>query len=135
MAFKTRRQSRYLLLRSAGLLPYEARPLSKVPLKSTPYMRALVKERQGEYRQAAKAKVGLRGYEAQIKDKYDKAGWLTAGKWRIRRDPWKMLRDYEDKWRAKNPQYTSPWEKRWRDWKGFVDKAERTIARQKKGVL
>lgn len=133
MAFKTRRQTRYMLLRNSGFLKGEARPLSKVPLKTTPYMRSLVAERKAEYKKAVAAKMSQTAYEDKIKEKYDKNRWLTAGKVRIKRDPWKMLRDYEDRWRARNPQYTSPWEKRWKTWRGFVKKAERTIARQKKG--
>jgi len=48
---------------------------------------------------------------------------------RIVYDTWAMLRDFEDKYRAKHPQYKSPWEKRRKAWKSFVAKLERTYER------
>ena len=131
MAFRTRRQNRYSKLRQAGMLPFEARPLSKVPFKICPYMRRLISERASELGKARRQGATQRQWEDHIKGRYAKNKWLRAGKVRIEADPWRMLRDYEDKWRAKQPQYTSPWQKRYRQWKDFVGKVERTIARQK----
>lgn len=67
----------------------------------------------------------------RVKGLYDKNKWLRAGIERIERDPWKMLRDYGDRWRARQPQYESPWEKRGRRWQDFQRRVERTIEKQK----
>lgn len=67
----------------------------------------------------------------RIKGLYDTNKWLRAGIERIERDPWKMLRDYGDRWRARLPQYESPWEKRGRRWQDFQQRVERTIEKQR----
>ena len=138
MAFRTRRQARYLKLRSFALLPYEARPLSKVPFKIAPYMKDLIADRQAmvkkvnaDMKGASQAAI-TREFENRVKKLYGENRWLTAGRKKIYYDPWKMLRDYEERWRDKNPQYTSPWQKRHKDWQGFLTKAERTIEQQRR---
>ena len=131
MAFRTRRQHRYLVLRDAGFLPFEARALSKVPTRICPYMRHLIADRKAMFLDAKQTHATNKQYENRIKALYNTNKWLSAGKLRIQADPWKMLRDYEDRWRAKQPEYTSPWQKRWRDWKDFQAKTERTIRKQK----
>lgn len=135
MVFKTRRQNRYSQMRRAGFLPFEARPLSKVPFAICPYLRRLIREREGELGKARRQGATQRQWEDHIKGRYAANRWLRAGKKKIEADPWRMLRDYEDKWKAKQPQYTSPWQKRWRNWKDFLAKAERTIAKQKGRVV
>ena len=128
---RTRRQNRYSKMRNAGFLPFEARPLSKVPFKICPYMRQLIRERQMDFRQAKREGMSQARWEATIKDRYQRERWLRAGKRRIEADPWKMLRDYEDRWRAKEPEYTSPWEVKWRNWKDFLGKIEHTMKKQR----
>ena len=71
-------------------------------------------------------------YEVQIKLTYAKNGWVRRSKkGQVVADPWKMLRDFEDRYKQKNPEYDSPWEKRWRDWKDFLGKYEKTVAKQR----
>ena len=132
MAFRTRRQKRYVYLRNAGFLPFEARALSKVPYRSVPYFRELIDSR----RRLLVGKTTKLAREKAIKDLYEENKWYKAGK-RFGKvlsvaDPWKMLRDYEDIWRSKQPEYSSPWQKRKKRWDSFVGKYERTINRQRK---
>ena len=135
MAFRTRRQQKYTKLRASGFLPFEARPLSKVPVRVCPYMKHLTKERREMFQKARAAGMTRIQWEGLIKEKYNTNKWLRAGRIRIEADPWKMLREFEDRWKDKNPQYTSPWEKRWKDWQNFLRKAETTVQRQKGRVV
>lgn len=135
MAFRTRRQQKYERLRLSGFLPFEARVLSKVPVRICPYMKELMKERRAMFQKARADGATRAQWENLIKGKYNTNKWLSAGRRRIEADPWKMLRDFEDRFRDKNPEYTSPWQKRVRDWQNFLRKAERTIAKQKGRVV
>lgn len=132
MAFKTRRQNRYISLRNSFFLPFEARPLSKVPTRLCPYLRDLMVERRDMAKKAKTQGKALKQFEDQIKELYRINRWLKrdrAGK--IIGDSWKMLRDYEDRWRARQPEYTSPWQARYRKWKDFYTKLERTRQKQR----
>ena len=132
MAFRTRRQARYQKLRNSGFLPFESRALSRVPFKICPYMRQLINDRQETVLEAKRAGAAKTQYENQIKGLYNKEKWLKRD--RINRavaDPWRMLRDYEDRWRQKQPSYTSPWEAKYRRWKDFYSKLERTMEKQR----
>lgn len=131
MALKTRRQSRYALLRNAGFLPFEARPLSRVP-SNVPYFRQLVMDRANDAR-AAKARGVTRGqYEDKIKGQYRREGWLKKDRLgKVVADAWQMLRAFEDRYRARQPEYESPWEPRGRKLKDFIAKIERTMATQR----
>ena len=133
MPLKTRRYSRYSQLRQGNaFLPFEARPLSKVPFAICPYMRQLIEERRNEAKKAERQGLTDAQWEKKIRDEYKKQGWLSLDRaGRIKADPWKMLRDYEDRWRAKQPEYTSPWEARMRKWKDFYTKLERTMQKQR----
>lgn len=126
MAFRTRRQHRYKILRATGFLKFEAQELSRVPFK-TPYMDVLIRERYKRYQSAIDRKLSNAEWERQIKTMYFDSKWrrkTRTGK--IKYDVWAMLRDFEDRYRAKHPSYTSPWEKRRKAWKDFVAKLERT---------
>jgi len=132
MAFKTRRQHRYEILRLAGFLPFEARELSRIPFR-VPYIDMLLRERHKRYKSALDRKMSRAEYERQIKTMYFDSKWRRRTRTgRIVYDTWAMLRDFEDKYRAKNPQYESPWEKRRKAWKDFVGKLERTYERYPK---
>ena len=133
MALKTRRYSRYSQLRQGGaFLPFEARPLSKVPVGICPYFRAMIDERRAEAIKAGHQGLTKTQWEDRIKDRYQTNKWLSLNReGKVVADPWKMLRDYEDRWRAKQPEYTSPWEARYRKWKDFYSKLERTMAKQR----
>lgn len=109
MAFRTRRQQRYNRLIESGFLPFEARTLSKIALK-VPYMRLGIQERRSAHQDA------LREYKARdvrltkaewveiIREMYITRGWLREGKG----DPWQMLRAWEERYRARHPEYESP---------------------------
>jgi hypothetical protein len=131
MALKIRRHSRYEKLRKDGFLPFEARPLSRVP-SYVPYLKAMARERRDMIKKARALGTTQRQFEAQIKELYQINKWLKrnrAGK--IVADPWRMLRDFQDRYKQKHPEYDSPWEKRGRAWKDFQARIERTLARQK----
>jgi len=113
MVLKTRRQTRYAFLRKGeAFFPFEARAAKFQKSGGT-----------------------LKQWEDHIKELYKKNGWLTdrirAGKRYTIADPWRMLRDYEDRWRARQPEYSSPWEARYRKMKDFWDKFERTRVKQR----
>lgn len=132
MAFRTRRQARYQKLRNSGFLPFEARALSRVPFKICPYMRQLISDRQETVSEAKGAGATKAQYENQIKGLYNKEKWLKQDRiGKAVADPWRMLRDYEDRWRQKQPSYTSPWEAKYRRWKDFYTKLERTMDKQR----
>lgn len=132
MAFKTRRQARYAKLREGALLPFEARPLSKVPFKVTPYIKEIITDRYMMYLKAQRMGVKQKDFERQIKELYRLNDWTRKDKLgRVQADPWAMFRGYEDKHKAKFPEYESPWMKRWRNWKDFLRKIERTMAKQR----
>jgi len=129
---KTRRQVRYTKLRASGFIPREAQVLSRVPPKITPYFRMIVKEREAMWKRAQKLGTGRPKFEDQIKELYRVNRWMKRGRTgKPLLDPWQMLREVEDKFRAKFPQYESPWEKRQRSWRDFQTKIERTIAKQR----
>ena len=128
---RTRRQQRYELLRKNGLCGFEAKPLSRVPIKTVPYMKGFVRERWGMLRDALERKLTITQFEAQIKQQYNRQGFLKRNKaGKVVADPWAMLRDFEDRYRDKYPAYESPWEKRRRSLVDFMAKIEQTIASQ-----
>ena len=132
MAYKIRRETRYLSLRQHYFLRFEARPLSKIPTRVCPYLREMIKDRERDAKKALKMGWTVRKFEASIRELYRLEGWVKknrAGK--EVGDPWKMLREYEEKWKAKNPKYTSPWMKRWKDWRDSQKKMERTLQQQR----
>jgi hypothetical protein len=133
MAYKTRRENRYAYLRRSGFTKFEARPLSKVPRKITPYFRATISERKTMMKKAQKMGVTAKQFENQIKELYRAQGWLRKNRvGKTVYDPWQMFREAEDRHKAKHPEYDSPWEKRWRNWRQFQSKVEKTLERQRR---
>ena len=131
MALKIRRHQWYLKRRQDGFLPFEARSLSRVPPR-VPYLADLVEERRAMVKKAKSLGTTQREFEMQVKNLYRVNNWLKkneAGK--IVADPWAMFRDFGDRFRQKNPEYDSPWEKRQRNWRDFQARIERTLERQK----
>lgn len=129
MAFRTRRQNRYQIMRAAGFLPFEARELSRVPIK-TPYLDAMVKQRHKRYKDALDRKLSRAEYERQIKTMYFDSKWRSKTRTgRIKYDPWAMLRDFEHEYRYRHPEYESPWESRRKKWRDFVSKLEATYSK------
>jgi len=125
MAYKTRRQTRYGYLRIAGFLPFEAHELSRVPLK-VPYMATLIRERYREFLKARKEGASWDAWRKQIMGSYTRHDWQRPTRSGINKnDPWKMLKDSENRYRDKKPEYESPWQKRRAKWKDFLRKIER----------
>jgi len=128
---KTRRHQRYLGLRKSFFLPFEARPLSRVP-SYVPYFKGLIRERRIMVKKAISLGTPARKFEEQVKELYRVNRWQKKNRaGQIVADPWAMLRDFQDKFKDKNPQYDSPWEKRQRNWRDFQSRIEKTLARQK----
>ena len=98
---KTRRQQRYTILRKAGWLPFEARPLSRVPIRTVPYMKGMIKERQDMFRKAKDMGTTIDRWRSQIKELYIINKFVRTD-WKGKKvaDPWAFLRDYEDRWSA-----------------------------------
>lgn len=129
--YRTRREARYLRLRQFGFLPFESRPLSWVPTKVCPYLRDMMVDRRDMVRKMVKDGKTRKQVEDSIKDLYRASNWLKKNRvGKIVADPWKMLREFEDKWKVKQPQYTSPWMKRQQTWRDFQAKIEKTLKRQ-----
>ena len=127
---RTRRQARYIHCRKMGLLPFEARPMSRVP-SNVPYFKAMLKERREMFKKAQQMKTTQAQWETQIKELYRVNKWQKLGRTgKIVADPWHMLRQQEEKYRQKYPQYESPWQPRGRNFKDFQRKQEKTLARE-----
>ena len=105
----TFRQMRRLRLKEYGFLPFEAKELRKVPLK-TPYLRLGMRDRRRTYREAIREyrERGLRFSRAEwariVREMYVSKDWLREG----RPDTWQMLRSWEEEHKAKFPEYESP---------------------------
>ena len=127
---KTRRMTRYALLRTAWFLPFEARPLSKVPQR-VPYFLDLVAQRAKMKGEAIRMGTTVKQFELQIRELYRVNNWIKLNR-RGQKigDPWKMFREFEDKFKPKNPAYTSPWMKRQTNLRDFIAKYERSVAKQ-----
>lgn len=138
---RTRRYERYEKLRQSYFLPFEARWLSRVPFSLCPYMREILRDRR-ELRVRSRSEAKAQGkvltswdWEKIIKRLYDRSGWCRLDRKDHRMyDPYRLLKDYEERYRAKKPEYESPWERRGRKWKDFIEHYERTVARQTGGV-
>jgi len=125
MAFKTRRQRRYEILRIAGCLPFEARDLSKVPFR-VPYMDVLVKERYKKFVRAREEGRSWVWWKREIIKEYRDNRWQSRTRLGvIKDDPYKMLKNFEHNYKDRHPQYESPWMKRRKQWRSFLTKIER----------
>jgi hypothetical protein len=125
---KTRRMQRFANLRKLAFTKYEAFALSKVSPGITPYFREMMKERAEMAAKAFKMGTTEKQFEAQIKELYRVNRWVKRNRaGRIIADPWRMFRAFEDKFKQKNPQYTSPWQKRQKNMRDFITKYERSI--------
>jgi hypothetical protein len=113
------------------MLPFEAQALSKVP-SNVPFIKSVASERKKLLRQAQKENWSAARYEREVKDIYNQGSYTKLSKRGIVYDPWKMLRRHEDNFKARHPEYQSPWKKRQRVWRDFLAKAEVTIERQQK---
>jgi hypothetical protein len=132
---KTRRMQRFANLRRLQFMKFEAFALSKVSPGVTPYFREMMKERAEMAAKAFKMGATEKQFEAQIKELYRVNRWVKRNRaGQIVADPWKMFRAFEDKFKQKNPAYTSPWQKRQKNLRDFIAKYERTI-KQARGLV
>lgn len=130
MAFKTRRQKRYELLRKSGFLPFEAQELSRIPVK-VPYVDILIKQRYKELKEAVEKGLSKEQWRRKIIDRYNANDWFEVRN-PSRRSPHAMLREFEHTYKQQHPEYESPWKKRRRKFKDFVDTIEKELAEQPK---
>lgn len=134
----TRRDQRIKLLLKAGFLPFEAKELSKVNMAYVPWFKQLVIDRKkelAEYRMAGKEPLPEDAFQKiwreYVLEAYKKHGWYKpVGLGRIILDVWKLARKYEDAYKAKFPEYNSPWQKSGKNRVDFLAKLDRTIAKQ-----
>lgn len=130
--FRTRRQNRYLALRDRGFLEFEARILSQVPFR-VPYMPGLIRKRARDYSLALKQGWTKERYEASVRKDYKEKSWTKRDRLgRLVNDPWAMLREHEDRYRRKHPDYESPGEKKRKDWRKWTRKLEASLEKYPK---
>jgi hypothetical protein len=109
--YRPQRQARYEKLLHEGFLGFEARPLSEIKFK-VPYMKELRKARLIEYRQARQAKVKKADYVARILARYEDNLWVRETKYnQLIADPWRMVKQFESKYKLLHPEYKSPTKK------------------------
>ena len=133
MPFRKTRQARYENLRKNGFLPFEARPLSRVPHR-TPYMPQLIATRASLLARARREGWSKIRYNIAIKESYRRKGWRKLNRvGKIVNDPWQMLRDYEDRYKDKHPEYNSPWVKKQKGWRDFTSKFDRGLEKYERG--
>lgn len=134
MAFKTKRQRNYGYLRDRGFLKFEAQALSKVPRK-TPYMPNMVRGRAHIWARAKRENWSEARYERYIRAIYKRKDWTTltrAGKTTL--SPWAMLRDAENRYKDKHPEYKSPWLNKLKVWRDFQSKYEAGLEKYPRGA-
>jgi len=132
---KTRRMQRFANLRRLFFMKFEAFSLSRVSPGVTPYFREMMKERAEMAAKAFKMGTTEKQFEAQIKELYRVNRWVKRNRaGQIMADPWRMFRAFEDKWKLKKPEYSSPWQKRQKNMRDFVSRLEKTIALQRRGA-
>jgi len=131
--FRTRRQHRYEVLRKIGCLKFEAFAWSKVPFR-VPYMDELMKGRFRSFEKAMKEGKSNAEFNRGIKREYRDRGYLKRTRLgQLVGDPWAYLRDFENRYRSKHPEYESPWQKRRKAFVDFIAKVERTIEKYPRG--
>ena len=124
--YKTRRQQRYEKLRGKGgtlFLAQEAQVLSKVP-SYVPYIRAMVRDRLAVVNKLVSKGYSKTRIEEALKMKYEAEGFTKP---RGRLDVWAYLRRYEDDWKNKHPEYSSPSQKRRKNFVDFQRKLEGSL--------
>lgn len=129
--YRTRREKRYLALKDAGFVGFEARALSKVSPK-VPYMKPMIAERRREYDKTIKwaKKRGMsettfnKQWLTHIKRKYIMKGWKRKGDIWGQTVAFRMLKTKEEEYRARNEDYESPWQKRQKRWRDFLGNVE-----------
>ena len=123
--YRAQRQHRYETLLKEGFMGFEARALSAVKFK-VPYMKSMRNERKKEYKEARKNKQKKASYIADLLEKYRNEEWLREKKegYTIA-DPWRMLKHFEEKYKAAHPAYKTPDKKAIAEQKKLQDKLDR----------
>lgn len=125
MPFKTKRQARYEILIKSGFLRFEARTFSAMPLK-VPYIDVMLKQRRKELEEAREQKLSRQEFEKQIKQRYIDNDWFEV-KHPNRYSPHAMLREFEHSYKQKHPEYESPWKKRKKFMKDYIETISKDI--------
>jgi len=134
MAFRSKRQKRYAYLIDRGFLPYEAQALSKVPRK-IPYMPTLVASRVKLHNRAKRDNWSAARYTRHIQKMYIDKGWMTlTRRGKQTYSPWAMMRDAEDRYKDKHPEYKSPWLRKQKQWRDFQSKYARGEEKYPRGA-
>lgn len=120
------------IMKAAGFLPFEYRELRKVPF-SVPYMRPLIKARLKQHLAYIAEGNTEKQWHKFIRQEYRNHDWMQNGIY----DVWQMLRDREHRYRARHPDYESPWESKRvkRSSADFERKFGNTIEKQRKQWL
>lgn len=109
------KRSWYGALLDAGFLQFEVSIFKDVP-PDVPYMQTMYWDRLHRYLEALREGMSRQGWREWVRTMYRQAGWGS---------PWDLLRDWEDRYRGKNPEYESPWERKrrrtTRDFRSFME--------------
>lgn len=87
-----------------GFLPFEIEELKNIPL-STPYMKSMRRARATMLRNSVKAGDSKQTFISKVERMYVDMGYLHPESNDF--DVWQLLRDYEDRYRARFPDYHS----------------------------
>lgn len=119
MAFRTRRQQRYIRYLDSGFLPFEANALSKVPFANAPFMQQAFEDRRELLtplrREADQLGWSRTKYELEkrklIAYDYGEKGLLYVKEYKDiirikgRPDPWQLFRYYKGESGHETPRY------------------------------
>lgn len=131
--YKTRRMRRYLKLTDAGFVGWEARNLSLLPFSRVPYIKDLINGRKKEYEASIRKAAKKAWPEDQFNrwwGKHIKLRYIALG-WKHKGDKWgatvayRMLKAEKRRYEAKHRGYESPWVKKGRRFKDFIDRIDR----------
>jgi len=133
MAFRSRRQARYARLRDSGWLKFEAVTLSRIKPKYPPYYHTMIRARSVINNRAEREGWSDARYIKYIYSLYNKNKWMMPSRTgKLKPSPWALFRSYEDKYKDRDKEYTSPWLDKQKKWRGFLGKYERGV---KKGLI
>lgn len=114
-------------MRDSGFIRIEAQYLSVIPFY-VPYILPMIRARRKDFQRALDRDWSRDRFETSIRRMYVERGWTFRTKWRrVYPQPWDMLREWEQKYRDKHPDYSSPWEPRLRRMRKSMRKIEATI--------
>jgi len=118
-------------LRNNGMLYSEARRMSLLPNRENyPWLKELENERRKQWKAARRRGISRKRFEEAIVSDYRSNNWLVRGLKQVQVDVYAMLRNRCDRYRAKHPEYESPWEERQRSFMRYARAVDRTIKQQ-----